>query len=270
MDNSANNANPTWRDTLPEELKAAPALQDFENVESLAKSYVNAKSQQGSSISLPSDSASDEARAAFIEKVKKHAPTLIDIPAEDADDEAWKNTFTRLGKPENYDLPDAAKHLSHVKELAEAGLLTKRQYDRMLNKAVEMDRLTRENATVTQAQWATELQTAWGSSKDAKVARISRMAIQQGAPPEFQQAIQSGDVPPAMLMFLDKVADSLATEGDNIAGQDGSPDDPRMTPEAVQAEIQDILDNPDYFNTTSRRHAFLTKRMIELQKMAAA
>lgn len=268
MDNAPNDNPTTWRDTLPEGVKDNPSIQNFENVEALASAYINAKSLQGQSIRIPSESASEDARKEFVEKLSKAAPNLVQLPGDDAPDDAWDDVFKKLGKPEQYDVPDEAKHLSHLKDLAEAGKLTKRQYKALFNKAVEADRVAREHQNVQKATWHQELVNQWGPSKDAKVARVGVMLAQQGAPQEFQDAVKAGGVPPSMMVFLDKVADTLGGEGQN-SPDGGNPELHRMTPDTIEREIQDIVQNPDYRDPASPRQKFLMKRMLELQGMRA-
>lgn len=67
----------SWRDTLPEDIRAAPTLGKFETIEGLAKSYVNLEKTLGS------------------EKIA--------IPKE-GDEEAWSRAYKALGAP---DTPDA-------------------------------------------------------------------------------------------------------------------------------------------------------------------
>ena len=260
-----------WRDQLPEDLRAAPSLANFTDIAGLAASYVNAKSLQGSSIQIPTASASAEKRANFKKRLREAAPDLIDIP-EDGNDDDWNAVYTKLGAPdklEGYELPEDLAHLAHIRDLAFESKMTKKQYKRALEKAAASDRENREGMTVARQSNRDELQTKWGVAMEPKLSRILKVAELQGAPSEFQEAIKRGDVPPSMLYFLDKVSDALSGEGSELSEQSPT-QSARMTPEAVQAEIQDILDNKEYWEASSKRRPFLMKRMMELQGMVAA
>ena len=113
-------AEVNWRDQLPEDLRAAPSLANFTDIAGLAASYVNAKSLQGSSIQIPTASASAEKRANFKKRLREAVPDLIDIPEDDNDDD-WNAVYTKLGapdKPEGYELPEDLAHLAHIRDLA--------------------------------------------------------------------------------------------------------------------------------------------------------
>lgn len=58
-------STPTWRDSLPEPLRAEKSLQDFKDVGDLAKSYVATKALVGSKAAVPGPDAPPEAHAAF-------------------------------------------------------------------------------------------------------------------------------------------------------------------------------------------------------------
>ena len=56
---------PSWRDTLPEPLRAEKSLQDFKDVGALAQSYVATKALVGQKSAIPGPDATPEAQAAF-------------------------------------------------------------------------------------------------------------------------------------------------------------------------------------------------------------
>ena len=259
-----------WRSHIPADLKDAPSLKDFKGIGGLAKAYVDLKAFAGTSIRIPSASADDATRAAFKEKLKNNVPDLLQLPAEDAPPEAWDEVFTRLGAGDKYDLPDNFGHLAQLPEMAKAAKLTKRQWASLVEHAATAHRLTQEQSEMKMATYDAELKSAWGISKDSKVARILRMTELHGAPKEFHEAVHKGVVPPAMLRFLDKVADQLDGEGGELSNTKANVNAARMTPDMIQREIQDVLANKEYWDSGSPRHEYLKKRMFELQSMATA
>lgn len=62
-----------WRETLPEELKAEPALKDIPDVATLAKAFRDTKAMVGSSIRLPGDDevSLKEFETKIVERVPK-------------------------------------------------------------------------------------------------------------------------------------------------------------------------------------------------------
>ena len=90
-----------WRDSLEnEELKGNESLKSFENIDGLAKAFVETKAMVGNSIRIPSEEASDEDRAAFYNKLMERAPALMLRP--DPDSSEQMNEFHRMmGVPED-------------------------------------------------------------------------------------------------------------------------------------------------------------------------
>ena len=66
-----------WRGTLPEELRGDPALSSFQDIASLAKSYVSAQRMVGAN--------------------------KIAVPTKDASKEDWRGVYHKLGLPEQFE-----------------------------------------------------------------------------------------------------------------------------------------------------------------------
>ena len=71
-------ADQDWRETLPEEMRADPALKDIPDVVTLAKAFRDTKAMVGASVRLPAADADEAARAEFLEKIKERAPDLVE------------------------------------------------------------------------------------------------------------------------------------------------------------------------------------------------
>ena len=72
-----NEAEANWKDALPEDVKQDPSMQAIQTVDNLAKSYVNAQKMIG-------------------------ADKII-VPNKYAEENEWKDVFTKLGLPESPD-----------------------------------------------------------------------------------------------------------------------------------------------------------------------
>jgi hypothetical protein len=66
-------------DSLPEDLRSEPSLADFKDLSGLAKSYVSAQKMLGSSVRIPTEEASPEAREEFYSKLQS-VPGVVRIP----------------------------------------------------------------------------------------------------------------------------------------------------------------------------------------------
>lgn len=69
-----------WRENLPESLQENEQLKRFENVEELARSFVETRNKLTSTFRLPTKAADDEARVEVFGKVKEHYPEMILLP----------------------------------------------------------------------------------------------------------------------------------------------------------------------------------------------
>lgn len=104
-----NNASPTpvestvshtptnFHDLLSEDLRGVDSLKDFKDVNSLAKSYVNAQKMIGNSIRIPAEDAPTEAKSDFINKLKE-IPGVVYL-GEDTNSESLKDVYYKLGTP---------------------------------------------------------------------------------------------------------------------------------------------------------------------------
>jgi hypothetical protein len=76
-------ATPSWRDTLPDDLKADKSLETFKDVPSLAKSYVETKKLVGAKqgLTVPGKDATPEQRAEFYKALGvPDKPELYEVP----------------------------------------------------------------------------------------------------------------------------------------------------------------------------------------------
>ncbi len=100
----------SFHESLSEDIRDNPTLKDIKDVNTLAKSYIDAQSYVGSSVRIPGEDASDEAREEFYGKLTQ-VPGVVRLP-KDEDKDAWSSFYTRLGKPESamgykYELPES-------------------------------------------------------------------------------------------------------------------------------------------------------------------
>lgn len=118
---------------ISEDLKNQSNLKDFSNPDDLAKSYLELQKMVGNSVRIPSEDASEEAKQAFLDKIKG------------VDGVLYKNDpdfYSRLGKPESPDqyrftekldadlietVPGITDELGHFQEIAHKLNLTTEQ-----------------------------------------------------------------------------------------------------------------------------------------------
>lgn len=259
-------SDPTWRDSLPDELKVEPMFKDVADVASLAKIALDLKKYQGNSVKIPSQDAGPEARKEFLNKVKEKVPELIYLPDDPAlRAEAEKVAWERMGRPadekgyslDGVELPegvkiDSAALLATAKSLG----LTKEQF-KGFAKAHAAD-LAAGMGSESAARAA--LKTEWGQAFEDKVAQAKAAALKVGVP-----AAAVDSMPAAQLKVWANVAKSIGAEPRQVADQ-GPGASGKMTPAEALMAMSEIRNRPEYWD--SSKNAALRARMNELAVMA--
>ncbi len=239
-----------WRASLPEALRAAPALKDVRDVGSLAQAFVDTKALVGSSIRPPGPDASPEARKEFIEKLTKHAPELVLIPEDEkARAEVEASIWARLGKPKeakeyalpkDVDLPE--QHLAALRaEAAEEGL-TKRQFE------ARAKRVASALGEVAKAdnEARTALKRELGAAYDERTATVAATVEKLGFPEQLVKAVRAGAVDLPTFKALAAVAKGfgeqreVATQGPGAGG--------KLTPAEAKAQRAEIRGRKEFWD----------------------
>lgn len=217
---------------LPEDLQNDKTLQQYKDIQSLAKSHANAEKMLG----------------------KKG----ITIPDEGSSDEEWQRYREAMGVPdsaEKYELPEVElpegveggqqyeqftqnfKQIAHELNLSNqqtAGLF--KAYHDWMDREVQQQR---EQAEKQRAQVADELRQEWGREYEHNLAASKHAFSQLGVMEQIQQLGLLDD--PTMIRLGKQVYDAI---GEDTLGAPGGP-----TYQDIQSEIQQIRNNPnDPFN----------------------
>ena len=150
---------PTFLETLPEDIRGEASLSSFQDAGSLAKSYVNAQRMLGSRVAIPGEGATDEERNGFYNRLGR---------PEAADGYSLPNDVQlRDGMEWDPELVKAANGEFHKLGLTQAqaqGVM--RYYVGTLNNRAEGEETTR-----TQAMEASvaSLKEEWGDSYESNV-----------------------------------------------------------------------------------------------------
>lgn len=86
-----------WHEGLSDEYRGNESLANIPDIDTLAKSYLDAQSYMGGSIRIPSDDAGEDDWSSFNQKLTDKVPTLMNIPSDEA--EARTALLSRLGRP---------------------------------------------------------------------------------------------------------------------------------------------------------------------------
>lgn len=267
-----------WKEELPEELRAAPALADVEDIGSLAKQFVDQQAYLGTSIRIPSEEASDEDKQSFLTKLQEKVPTLMPKP-DPTDETAMAAVYKALGRPESaddYTLPESEdikipdERAKYWKELAHSNGFTQKQFTDMLDSMMKReasDNLVTQTA-FEESQEA--LKQEWGTLYDDRLKSITQLLEQHQAPEAMQEAVKTGTADPALLSWLGTVFQSFAGEGNEFSQQGKDTQNQGMLPAEATlkaAEIRAKLTSNEVAPSSPEYNALL-KSLLKYEALA--
>lgn len=215
---------PSWRDTLPADLKDHKSLSRYTDLPSFAKGFVEMEKYQGRSVSFPSETATPQERAAFEAKMNqwrgvpegpdKYTVALPEgLQADEKGLGEWKGTFHRLGLTQDQ----------------VAGLMESYFGSPMGNPGMAHDQLR----TYGEA----ELKKEWGGAMGHNLAIAGRAIKRVGGPEVFQLLESTGlNSHPAMVKFWHRIGKDYQEDGAIPTAQHGGP----MGPEDAKRRIAEI------------------------------
>lgn len=154
---------PSWRDTLPEDLKADKSLESFKDVGALAKSYVETKKlvgvKQDGALKVPGPEATPEERQAFAK--------ALGVPATPA--EYKVKAHEMMGHPEWNPAAQAA-----FLQLAHQHAMTPAQVNAAIGWYADfIGQSARDNQRI-ETEAKVELRTAWGPNYEPYLGAANR------------------------------------------------------------------------------------------------
>jgi len=257
-----------WLDGLTdEELKGNEGLKKFENVDALAKSYINIESMQGNSLRIPSEEATVEDRAKFYNKIIERAPELMLRPNPDST-EQMEEYYRMTGVPENdegykYEGTDFdADTINELRKLAVKHKFTKTQWKGYIEDMTEMSGATMQMREDTRTRMGAELKTEWGMAFEDRFAVVEQHLSERPAMGGI------ADYSPEQIKVL--YADAIALVGKPQAFK--QPDSQNsMSPSEAKEQIAEIDGNPvrhSYSPADRPEQQRLMKKRIELMRKA--
>lgn len=264
----------SWKDSLSDDLKSEAGLQDFKDINGLAKSYLSAQSMLGNSIRIPSEDASDEAKQEFFEKISQVGNiTRLPNPEDKASIDAFYN---KLGRPEDkdgykLDIPENVEldenSLSSFKELAHSIGLTNEQASKLA--AFEASRYQAHEASMQESRVSAEeaLKQEWGNDFNNRLQGAKEMIkVYSDKFPEATKELVNGPAGnnPAVLAMLSELYSSLKESGADLPSS--SSINYGISPGEAKAQIDDIMQNNKhaYFNDADPGHKEAVEKMSRL------
>lgn len=241
-----------WKSTLPQELLSEPSLNNINDIETLAKSYVHAQKMVGRD--------------------------KIAVPGKDADTEEWINVFRKLGLPEQkeeYALKPKDTFqleediLSAFKDTAfEKGILPSQAqgilewYQDTLS---AQQTAFQDEAALHERKAIESLEQEWGADLAHKV-ETARRGLHQFADESTVQYLEQKGLQndPVLVKLFEKVGSALKEGGfkaESVSSFGKSAAD-------LQAEINTILEDPGSpaFDNKHPKHASTVAKLEDLHK----
>lgn len=260
---------------IPEELHENALLKETKDMAGLAKIAVDLKAYQGNSIRVPGPEAPEQDKKEFHEKLKKHAPRLIELP-EDQEKAipVEELLFERLGKPKDakgykdlkalgVEVPDGVKvSEDDLRAIATNLGLTNRQYAKMAKDAVA--KLTDQHQKTGELRKAVKAEL--GDAMEERLAAAAATAKKLGRSDEYVQQLKNGAVPVEEVRSWVAAAKALGTEPGELGGQPGGGG--KLTPSEAAERASEIRRNPALFDRSHPDHDRLVKRLFEYESAA--
>lgn len=269
---------PTPFDGVAPEYLDKLTANGIKDVSSLAKQFVDLQAHLGTSIRIPSEHASEEDRAKFIEKLRNHAPNLIPRP-DKTDPKAMAEFYRSIGRPEDptkypVEVPEEIKHMVSQERLSQ---LQKIAFDQGLS-ADQFKALIDADIGSTKQQWEStktaaeadkaKLKEKWGEAYSRNLNIVANMTQSTGAPQVLVDLVKSGEVTSDIADWLYQLSNQVSTkEGSTYRDQNGSS---VMTPSEAQARIDEIMGNRNhpYWIPSHPDNKRAIQTMIELSGFA--
>ena len=247
-----------WKTSISEEFRNDPSIEKFTEIDSLAKSYINATKMIGQD--------------------------KLVIPTNNSTEDQWNEVYSKLGRPESADKysldatsetvqMDEGSIKSFVEQSHKLGLNNKQAqgileyYKNNMEGTARQSRIDTETA---QTQAEQQLRQEWGRDFEGKVKQAGALAKANIDPEVLDMTLSNGtrlgDHPDiikgfakiAGMMSEDKI---LSTESENV-----------NTTKDIESEISTIMNdkNGPYWNRQHPDHDKMVQQVYTLREMANA
>jgi len=241
--------NQNWRDTLPEELKNDPTLQNLKDVESLAKTVVHQQKMIGSRVPMPK---TDEEKSELYGKLgRPDEPTKYEVTIPDT----HKDYFQEAA-------------VNEFKNVAHKIGLNNEQVSALIDYQVAQINYQAENQQSSMAVQKEEAETAlkqeWGFEYDRNV-RAAQRALQVYGDDEILQLMntEAGNHPAVIKLFARLGKDVTEDMAKNTQNNRLS-----VSPLDAKQEIEKVMSDPKhaYFNAGHKDHRAAVEQMRQLHE----
>lgn len=267
----------SWISALPEPLREAPYLAKADSPEKALEALNHAAQFQGNALRIPGEDAGDDQRQKFYDTVLEKVPDLVRISGE-PDDAQLATILSKLGAPaeaDKYALPDVEEwewdddYADQLKGFAQAAGMTQRQFNTFADKLATSARDNNLTANAAIEEARTALYKEWGQATDERKALIRGWMDKTEAPEELRELFEDGNMDASTMKWLHTVASSFKDTVKPLDKDDKTRDE-AITPGEATEKINEILNNPAYFDTADPLNKVLRERMLKYQNARAA
>lgn len=260
---SEENVVPEWASTaLPAELHDIPFLKDATDLNMFKTRLTSAAQHIGNSLRIPGPDAGPEDWKIFDEKITAKIPNLhrLDLGSE----EGRASIMKQLGRPDVATDYGAEGDGQWLADVALSAGLTKNQFNDLVKGVGDRQVGKKTEQTVEHKAAIDALNQEWGLSAPKKMEHIKGLAKLTQAPETLVAQLEAGEVDATTLRWMDGLAKQFITDKGFTEDRNNAD---TLTPVEAKAQIQEILNNPEYFKNSAIGTSLRTK-MMDLQKAA--
>lgn len=267
----------SWRDSLPDELKADPSLASVKDIPSLAKQFVDAQRHIGGSIRIPSEEAGKEDWEAFMNKITSKTDRVMPKP-DSANPESFDAVLKAMGMPDNAEdykvegVDEADADLALFRSLAKDAKLTKSQFEGAFKKFRETQIQKRTESETRLKESIDSLKSEWGMAYDTRVSEAIDLMKKTSAPKALIEAAEAGKVDADTLKWAHGIVTAVGKENSNSLNDGKGDSSGKITPAEAKARIDEVMANKEhpYWNSRHPSHKTAVSAMVELHRAAGA
>ena len=268
-----------WKDDLNEEMKGSPAFKDIgDDINDLAKNFLDVQSHLGNAIRIPSAEASADDVTAFHTRLKEKVPGLIPTP-DGENPETIEMFLSALGKPEKadgYKLPEIeGVDIDETRgklfmDTAHTLGMTQKQLEGFLGKMYDADLTQQDVLGNARQEDALALKKEWGVTHENRMKALTDNLLLSEAPADLTDAVKNGMVSSATIKWLDEVFGKFSSEDKHLDDNDKHQNQDDIVPvEAMEraAEVRAKLTDPNTPKVGKEYDALIAK-LLKYEAMA--
>lgn len=270
----------SWRDDLPEDIRADSSLSDYKDVAGMAKSHIDLQKMMGNSIRIPGEDAGKDDMDKFYQTLTEKAPKLMFKPDMDKPDDINK-VLSAIGTPaeaSKYELTEdldgykvSDERMDGLKKQALEAGLTKAQFNKFVGSLMKGEGAGVSDALSKRNESRSSLQKEWGSAFDDRQSSAVAILEKTGAPQELIEQAKAGELGGETLKWAHGLSTSIGTEGMEFGKQKDSSSG-RLTPAEAREQIGEIMRNKEgaYWGKSgdAKSQNDARAKMLDLQRLA--